>query len=276
MPKRRRLRRAIEKLGMEARKVELRPGRPLPEDCAALIDANLRTPHLPVEADLLRRYLAGGGNYMLLVEPDLAVDPRLAAVLAEAGARIDDGVIVDPIDHYFTDEQMIAVTRYSNHPVTRAQALSFYPGARPVTPQPRDGVNAVALFASSAKSYVAQDRMRYREEAATAPKRSYPLAVAAEGRIAAGAQPYRLIVVGDADFASNSFFPYLANADIALAGVSWLLREERLPTLKPPVEVLPTVALTNAEVRWIFILTVLLLPGAVALAGFGVWLWRRR
>ena len=83
-------------------------------------------------------------------------------------------------------------------------------------------------------------------------------------------------MVGDGDFASNSFFPYLANADIVLAGVSWLLREERLPTLKPPVEVLPQVTLTNVQVRWIFNLTVILLPGAVALTGVGVWLWRRR
>jgi hypothetical protein len=42
------------------------------------------------------------------------------------------------------------------------------------------------------------------------------------------------------------------------------------------VEVLPQVTLTNAQVRWIFILTVILLPGAVALTGIGVWLWRRR
>jgi len=270
-----RMRRAIEKLGMEARKVELRPGRPLPEDCGALIDANPRTPHLPAEADLLRAYLERGGNYMLLVEPDFVLEPRLAAVLTEAGAKVDDGVIVDPVDHYFTDEQMIAITRYSNHPVTRSQALSFYPGARPVEPAPRAGVNAVALFASSAKSYVALDRLRYREEAATAARRPYPLAVAAEGRLAAGAPAYRMIVVGDADFASNSFFPYLANSDIALAGVSWLLHEERLPTLKPPVEVLPMVTLTSAQVRWIFILTVLLLPGLVACTGLGVWLWRR-
>ena len=52
-----RLRRALEKLGLEPRKVELRPGRPLPPDCAALVDANPRTPHLPAEADLLRAYL---------------------------------------------------------------------------------------------------------------------------------------------------------------------------------------------------------------------------
>src|SRR5205085_11818499 len=188
-----------------------------------------------------------GGNYMLLVEPDFVLEPRLAAVLAEAGARIGDGVVVDPVDHYFTDEQMIAITRYSNHPVTKTQALSFYPGARPVEPQARAGVNAVALFASSSRSYVTHDRIRYREEAETAAKRSYPLAVAAEGRVAPGGAAYRMIVVGDADFASNSFFPYLANSDIALAGVSWLLHEERLPTLKPPVEVLPTVTLTNAQ-----------------------------
>jgi hypothetical protein len=271
-----RLRRAIEKLGMEPRKVELRPGRALPQDCAALVDANPRTPHLPAEADLLRAYLAGGGSYMLLVEPDFAVEERLGAVIAEAGARIGSGVIVDPVDHYFTDQQMLAVIKYANHPVTRAQALSFYPGARPVEPVPRGGVRAAALFASSPQSYVVQDRARYREEATSAPKRSYPIAVAAEGLMAPDAPPFRMIVIGDADFASNSFFPYLANADIVLAGVSWLLREDRLASLKPPVEVLPTVTLTSAQVRWIFILTVILLPGAVALAGLGVWLWRRR
>ena len=65
-------------------------------------------------------------------------------------------MIVDPVDHYFTDEQMIAVTRYANHPVTRSQALSFYPGARPVEPVTTDGVKATALFASSPKSYVVQ------------------------------------------------------------------------------------------------------------------------
>jgi len=271
-----RLRRAVEKLGLETRKVELRPGRSLPEDCAALVDANPRTAHAPPEADLLRAYLERGGSYMLLVEPDFAIEPGLARVLGEAGARIGEGIVVDPDDHYFTDEQMIAVTRYANHPVTRGQALSIYPGVRPVEPVSREGVAAVALFQSGPGSYLVRDRARYREDAASARRGPFPLAVAVEGRLSSAARPYRLMVVGDADFASNSFFPYLANADIVLAGISWLLREDRLPTLKPPVEVLPQVALTNAQVRWIFILTVILLPGAIALAGVGVWLWRRR
>jgi hypothetical protein len=39
--------------------------------------------------------------------------------------------------------------------------------------------------------------------------------------------------------------------------------------------VLPTVALTGAQVRAIFIATVLVLPGSIALLGGLVW-WRRR
>ena len=41
--------------------------------------------------------------------------------------------------------------------------------------------------------------------------------------------PFRLVVVGDADFASNSFFPYMSNGELALSALAWLLREERAP-----------------------------------------------
>jgi hypothetical protein len=60
-----------------------------------------------------------------------------------------------------------------------------------------------------------------------------------------------------------------------LAGIAWLTREERAPTMKPPVEVLPTVTLTGTQMRGIFIVTVLLMPGLVAFAGVVMW-WRRR
>jgi ABC-type uncharacterized transport system involved in gliding motility auxiliary subunit len=83
------------------------------------------------------------------------------------------------------------------------------------------------------------------------------------------------VVAGDADFASNSFFPYMSNSDLVLAMLAWLLREERAPTLKPPVEVLPTVVLTNRQFRGVFAVTVLLIPGLVLGAG-AVVLWRRR
>ena len=269
-----RLRRTIEKLGLVARKTLIKGGQQVPTDCAALVEANPRTRYTGPDSAVLRGYLEHGGSVMMMIEPDYVVDDTLAAVLAEAGIRLGDGFVVDPVDHYFTDDQMIAVTKYNRHPITRALALSIYPGARPVEAIPAAQVVATVLFSTSEQSYRITDRLKASEEAESAPRSAVPLAVAAEGRLGSG-HLFRLVVFGDADFASNSFFPYLANADMVLGSISWLIREERAPVVKPPVEVLPTVALTGAQTRAIFIAAVLALPGSVALLGGIVW-WRRR
>ena len=269
-----RLRRAIEKLGLAVRKVTVAGGQEVPSDCAALILPNPRTRYTAADSGVVRRFLEHGGSMLMMIEPDYPVDATLALVLAEAGVHLGDGFVVDPVDHYFTDEQMIAVAKYTAHPITRALALSIYPGARPVEPIAAAQSSTTVLFSSSADSYRIADRLRAREEAVEAPRGPIPLAVASEGRLGSG-EPFRLVVFGDADFASNSFFPYLANADMLLASISWLIREEPGPIAKPPIEVLPTVALTGAQVRGIFIATVIALPGFVVFLGALVW-WRRR
>jgi hypothetical protein len=270
-----RLRRALEKLGLVARKVSFATGQPIPDDCAVVIEANPRTRYSPGESEVLQRYLERGGAAMILIEPDYVLDESFAAVLARGGVRIGNGVIVDPKDHYFTDQQMIAVSRYGPHPVTRGLSLSFYPGARPLEAAPVPDVRVVPLAVSSAESYVISDRLANKSDPEAGPPASRIVALASEGRISATAKPFRLVVAGDADFVSNSFFPYLGNSDVVLAGIAWLAREERAPTMKPPIEVLPTVTLTGEQMRGIFIVTVLLMPGIIAFAGGVMW-WRRR
>jgi len=269
-----RLRRALEAIGFATRKVTLATGTRVPGECAALVEANPRTRYTPPESEALAAYLGGGGAALLLYDLGFPVDPSLAALLAAAGVRVGEGAVVDPLDHYFTDEQMVAITRYGAHAITRGIALSFYPGVRPVEPVAAPGVTSIALFSSSAESRERPLGPR-REDEGAAPRGARPLAVAAEGVLAGGRAPFRLVVVGDADFASNSFFPYMSNSDVAMAMLAWLVREERAPTVKPPVEVLPSVTLTRRQVQGIFALTVAGLPGLVTGAGVFVW-WRRR
>ena len=271
-----RLRRAIEKLGLVARKVSFTTGQPIADDCAVVVEANPRTRYSPGETDVLRRYLERGGSAMFLIEPDYTLDQSIAALLASAGIVVRDGVIVDPTEHYFTDEQMIAVARYGSHPATRGLALSFYPGARPLQALRVAGVQVTPLAGSSSDSYVIANRLEDQSKAKSGPHASQIIALAAEGRLSeSAAATFRMIVAGDADFASNSFFPYLANSDAVLAELAWLTREERAPAMKPPVEVLPTVSLTGEQMRGIFFITVLLMPGLIALAGSAMWWWRR-
>lgn len=275
-----RLRRALDKLGYAVRKLPLATGasgdgQGVPSDCAALVEANPRTPFAPPEVALLARYLEGGGNLLLLLEPDYAVGDELTALLARAGVRVGEGVVVDPISHYFTDEQMVAVEKYAAHPATLGLALSFFPGARPLQALAAPGVKTSVLFASSAQATLVARGESDRLDAGVRAPAVRPLALASEGRLSVDGQPFRLAVVGDADFASNSFYSYLANADLVLGLTAWLRGEPRGPAMKPPVEVLPTVAMTNLQMQAIFLLCVLGLPGLCALAGVGVW-WRRR
>jgi ABC-type uncharacterized transport system involved in gliding motility auxiliary subunit len=104
------------------------------------------------------------------------------------------------------------------------------------------------------------------------------LAAALEGTwpgAAPGSKPFRLVVVGDGDFASNSFLPYMANSDLALGMVRWAVREERTPSVAVRIPVPPLVLLTKSQMQRIFLAIEVLLPLGVMAVGAVVW-WRRR
>ena len=106
------------------------------------------------------------------------------------------------------------------------------------------------------------------------------LAVAVEGRWPDGAadqvKPFRLVLVGNSNFATNSYFPYVSNGDLAVEMVRWLAEDETRPAAKPqsfsPAQ---QITLTRDQMRTVFIAVEVLLPLSVMLLGGVVW-WKRR
>jgi ABC-type uncharacterized transport system involved in gliding motility auxiliary subunit len=85
----------------------------------------------------------------------------------------------------------------------------------------------------------------------------------------------RIAVVGDSDFATNSFFHILGNGTLFLNTVSYLAAQENLIGLEPRTYDLPRVDLTNRQMKGMFFLSIILIPALMAVIGIAVW-WRRR
>jgi len=283
-----RLRRALEAQGYDTRKVVLATSSGVPDVCQVLIVANPRTTFLPAESAALNAYLERGGGLFAMFDLGFVPEPGLAALLGKLGIQLAQEAVVDPLSHYATDAEMVAITNYANTPMTSNVSMTFYPGVRPLIPvQPAPGVTAVALFSSSRDSYarvVQPVGVREVSPAAATPRSRTEqpgprvLAVAAEGQFPgapANAPRFRAVIVGDGDFASNSFLPYLSNGDLAMAIVRWLVREESSAAVASRIPVPPMILLSGAQMKAIFLIVEVLLPLLVMALGVMVW-WRRR
>ena len=276
-----RFRRALESVGYEIRRITPAT-QGIPQSCSAVIDGNPRNTWLPEETAALTRYLENGGSALLLFDLGFSLEPSLEALLGKFGVRMEQSVIVDSRDHYGTDPEMVAVTGYDPHPITKSVALTFFPGARPLLlGKPADGLKLSRLIVSGPESVtrpVAQADTRQIGPAATpdAPddnKAPRVIAATVEGRL--GNADMRVIVSGDSDFASNSFLPYMANSDLALSMVRWLVREEKSTSIASRIPVPAIVLLTKAQMQLIFVLVEILLPLGVLSIGVFMW-WKRR
>jgi ABC-type uncharacterized transport system involved in gliding motility auxiliary subunit len=86
----------------------------------------------------------------------------------------------------------------------------------------------------------------------------------------------RLVVFGDSQFASDTFFNQLGNGDMFVNSVDWAAQQENLISLTPKDEVQRLLIPPGRyAMNLILLATVFILPGVVLLAGVIVW-WQRR
>jgi gliding motility-associatede transport system auxiliary component len=273
-----RLKLAIATIGYDDRAIE--PGTlvVIPQDCAVVADLGPRSAYAPAEVRLLKDYLIRGGRVLLAYDPPFQVAPELALLLGEVGLAVENGTVVDPLNHYGADQEQAAVPYYPPHPITEQVALTVFPGARPIRLRgPVAGTTAAELIATSKDSYV-----RPLNSTAPAPD---PVAQAAGPRLLAaevhgtwpsgGSAPFRLVLVGSASFAANAFFPYASNGDLGVSMIRWLADDTATPLLKPASYSPPEMRLTHRQMQVTFLLVEVLLPLSVMLFGAVVW-WRRR
>jgi ABC-2 type transport system permease protein len=301
-----RLTMAIEAIGYSDRALALPAVSDIPADCAVVVDLGPRGTYSPDEVRALEDYLARGGRLLLMYDPEFPVSPQLQSLLGEVGLEIGSGMVLDPVNHSGTEEDKVAVPYYPPHPITDQVALTVFPGPRPLrllrkVPE----IEATTLASTSQESYVrsiATSSAVTSTPLASTPLASTQPAVPPEPKAASGhgpealavalqgnwpegehpqsehqegeRKPFRLVLVGSASFATNAFFPYASNGDLAVSMLRWLADDRATPKLKPANYSNQEVRLTHHEMQLTFFLIEILLPLSVMV--FGVAVWRRR
>ncbi len=297
-------RHSLETMNYSVEKVLLVRGADALSRCSVLVVAGPKATLLPAEVSAVRAYLSAGGNAFFMLDP--FVRTGLEPVIREYGVVLDDTIVIDEASHFWADVSSPAVSSYNRHLVTVDLPLTFFPGVRSLSPTPGrvPGTSIMPIVNSSKRSWAqtSPDRVEFRKgrdvpgpntlmvigsrrpvapddaaairfgpqgdraAAVTASKEAVPTAVTGRSRIA---------VVGDSDFATNSFFHIMGNGRLFLNTVNYLAAEENLIGIEPRTYDLPRVNLTNRQMKGTFFLSVILIPALLAVVGTAVW-WRQR
>jgi ABC-type uncharacterized transport system involved in gliding motility auxiliary subunit len=279
---------AIESLNLETRA-------DVPEDADALILPGPTAPLRPGDAEKLDRYLARGGAVLAMVDPRAQTDA--GDLLAKWGVELGQDAVVDRLQSIFGQAMNPLAVPSAGHEITRdMREVTMFPMARTV--KAREGVAGASfapIVSTSENAWGERNLEQLFQEGvaelgdddtkgpvsigvAGKPKpESPPPAPAADAKPeeAKPAVEPRLVVIGDADFASNQALEAYSNRDLFVNSVNWLLGDVESIAIRPARSRASRLTLSAeqfTQIRW---LSLFVLPQLIAVLGVWVW-WNRR
>lgn len=256
------------------------------------------------EIELLDMYLAGGGDMLLLLDPDSPQSFRDLA--ARWGVVVGTEQVIDPNNALEDDETTLLLNPgdyltsvlpvmpdatlesiLGTGSITLGLGPTIYPGIAQL--EPAEGIVFVpdVFISPDPEVVVGQDTNIFGAALgipSTGDGDFYYPAVAIRGFAALGEEspavididnPTSLVVFGDSDFASNTHFTTAFNSDIFLNSVNWLVGDAALASIRPKTDSYRHLILDDNQYNLMRYLGWFFLPSIMALAGAVVW-WRRR
>jgi ABC-type uncharacterized transport system involved in gliding motility auxiliary subunit len=236
------------------------------------------------EIALLKDYLSKGKAVVWLKNPSIesgiksADDGFAYYIKSNWGITIDDDLIIDP---NINPPTVTVADKYGNHPITnKLQGLvTLFPGARSIQYDPNDKqVVGYSLVSSSKTSWGETDFASISSQSASADPKTdrigpVDVAIAAKNIDSNG----RLVIIGDAEFATDNNFSQYGNGTLLINAIDWAAGQEDLLNLTPRENVqrvlVPPTVFTNGI---ILLITVFVIPGLILVAGILTWIRRKK
>jgi ABC-type uncharacterized transport system involved in gliding motility auxiliary subunit len=258
----------------------------IPDDAKVIVVGGARHALLDEEVSHLKTYVATGGSLIVLADPTPftnlgTAQDRLAEYLeAEWGVTLQDTVVIDRTSNQ--PFSAISWSYSSTAPITsRTSSLTIMPQTRSlaVADAPPDGVAITPLILTAEQSWGETDfaslesGLQVDFDAATDIPGPLTVAASAENSSTRG----RVVIFGNSVFATNEGFDAYANGEVFTNSVDWAAQEAELINITPRTPVARTFT-PPAQLPFLVILlvSVIVLPGLVLVAGISSWLARRR
>lgn len=276
---------AAELLGANGYRLEeanLLAGEEMGESCDALVLVN-PTARLEAGETAIVEYLAAGGDALVLTDPASTVD--LEAILGPYGLGIDRGIVFegDP-NHRFPDDpaRPIVLEYRTPSPIARRLPPTFFPGVQRVTVEddPGAGLAVVGVATTTDQSYLEKRPLEPAFDPGEDVRGPIVIAAAADKSEArspgdGGVVRTRVVVVGDADFSTNSFIGEAGNGALLVRSLDWLTLDQDLVSVSPNIALTRPLDLSEGRLAYARFLTVGVVPALFLIGGAFVWLFRR-
>jgi hypothetical protein len=267
-------------------------GQQIPDDAATIIMARPVVDLRPQEIALLDAYLKRGGSLFIMADALLNEQAFLAAnsefnsyLWENYGIGALDAVIVDYSSNLRTPLDIIGYQVFMSTDLGArldpAQAPTLFRIARALNVSTEPPVNNGVVIMSSTDSYGETDIRSLMETNTFEPdfENDFPGPLPIVAWAWDQATNAKILLVGDADFATNGFIgSSLGNAILFTDGVSWLTGFNEQVNFSPQAFVtgLPLIFISTQTLDIIAFITVILMPGLVLVSGLVIWTRRMR
>jgi ABC-type uncharacterized transport system involved in gliding motility auxiliary subunit len=256
----------------------------IPDNTDVLILASPRVALLPGEIRLLQEYIDGGGNFLWLADPDQAME-GLEMLGENLATGFVPGIIVDPNSQLMGLERIdfTLIGEYPRHPITsNLNSLSLFPKAQAIEFYGDENWQRQNFLQSDVRSWNETGDLQgdvYKGD--NDDEISGPLTIGmslARSKHDSDSQllEQRVVIVGAADFLSNSYLGNGSNVEIGINLINWLSHDDRLISISPRPAPDTRLELSPPEQLAIAIFFLLVLPLGLLFSGLRIWLKRRK
>lgn len=274
----------LEKKGFKFANPDLTVAQAVPSNGAMLVIAGPQVNVSEVEAKKIKAYLERGGNLLWLLDDNNL--RGLDSVAEYLGMTVSPGIALDMASaQYGADARVSFASLYGEHAITKNFMLrTLFPEAHQVTAMGTDenGWKVSNLVEVAPNGWLMAGKLAKdaKPEFNEKTDKRGPINIGVALERIYGKKGQRVVVMGNANFLSNTFITNGGNLDLGVNIVNWLAGDDQLITIQPmPLKDI-NVTIPDSDSGRLVAWTVFhgfqyFLPLAMMLAGFYFW-WKRR